>query len=248
VINLSTIDECYQRIYDRLCGVHPRIRCWHFQWLAVKDLYKDLRRVLRDVRGRILDVGCGEKPYVPWMINVDPSKVVGADIVPGRNVDVVVETGMHWGFGNNSFNAVLCTQVLEHAENPEETLSEIHRVLSPDGMLIATFPFLYGEHGAPRDYRRLSVHGAVRLLESRFEIMELSRQGGIGSTTGLLFLGWLNEVSGRSRVLRLLRPILILPRVVFTLAINIVGWFLDRLDRTGAYYSNVLVVARKHPE
>ena len=79
MIRLSMIDEIYGKAYDRLCGVHPRIRCWHFQWLAVKDLYKDLRRVLFGVRGRILDVGCGTKPYVTWMCNVDPSNVVGGD-------------------------------------------------------------------------------------------------------------------------------------------------------------------------
>lgn len=245
MISLSTIDEFYRRVYDRLCGVHPRLRCWHFQWLAVKDIYRDLRRVLPGIRGRVLDVGCGDKPYLSWMRNVDPSQVVGADVVPGPDVDVVVDAGSSWGFADGSFDAVLCTQVLEHVRNPVGMLMEIHRVLAPDGKFYATLPFLYGEHGAPQDYRRWSLHGVMILLEERFEILELSRQGGIGSTTGLLFLGWLDATASRSRLLRLVRPIFLPVRMVLSLTVNVAGWLWDRMDRTGVFYSNVLVVARK---
>lgn len=247
VISLSSIDEFYQWAYDRLCGVHPRIRSWHFQWLAVKDLYRDLRRVLPGIRGRVLDVGCGEKPYLSWMRNVDRSQVVGVDTVPGPHVDVVVEAGRPWGFTDGSFEAVLCTQMLEHVEDPEQVLSEIHRVLVPGGIVYATLPFLYGEHGAPRDYARWSFHGAARLFAARFEIVELTKQGGAGSTTGLLLLGWMDATTGRSRLLRLVRPVLLPVRMALSAAVNMAGLLWDRMDRTGAYYSNLLVVARKRP-
>lgn len=247
LISLSSIDASYRRAYDRLCGVPPHLRCWHFQWLAVKDLYRDLRRVLPDVQGRVLDVGCGEKPYLAWMRNVDPSRVVGIDRIPGPHVDMVVEPGGSWDIPDGSFDAVLCTQVLEHVEDPGMLLGEIHRVLAPGGTLYATLPFLYGEHGAPRDYRRWSLHGIRLLLENRFHIVEVSSQGGIGSTTGLLLLGWMDAAVARSRLLRLARPVFLPARIVFCLAVNAAGWFWDRMDRTGGFYSNVLVVARKQP-
>jgi len=39
-------------------------------------------------------------------------------------------------FKNNSFDLVICTEVLEHVVNPEKVLGEIKRVLTNDGIAI----------------------------------------------------------------------------------------------------------------
>ena len=52
------------------------------------------------------------------------------------------------------FDIVLMTEVLEHLQNPEVVLKEIHRVLRKEGKLIATMPFLYPIHSDPNDYQR----------------------------------------------------------------------------------------------
>jgi hypothetical protein len=57
----------YRATYDTLCGRHPWERHWHFQWLAATDLRRELRRTLPKLSGRVLDVGCGQKPYTVWM-------------------------------------------------------------------------------------------------------------------------------------------------------------------------------------
>lgn len=241
------IDAAASRIYDAVCGTHPNVRCWHFQWLAVRALHHDLRRILPGVRGRILDVGCGKKPYAGWFPHGKRSRIVGIDVSPGPGVDVVVGNTGSFPFRDGSFDAVLCTQMLEHVEDPESTLGEIHRVLTSSGLLVASVPFIYQEHGSPRDYRRFSRYEAVRMLSGRFKVVEANRQGGIGSTVIMLLLAWIHGVWESRLLLRVLKLSLLPVWLVAVLAANVLGVLLDSLDRTDAFYSNVMVVARKRP-
>lgn len=68
------LGRIYDSTYAALSGRHPNLLPWHFQWLAGRYLYRDVRRSLAEVRGRLLDVGCEAKPYSRW---VDTSAVVG---------------------------------------------------------------------------------------------------------------------------------------------------------------------------
>src|ERR1700752_1257521 len=43
-------------------------------------------------------------------------------------------------FDSESFDIVVSNQVIEHVENLELTLSELHRVLKPGGVLLSVFP------------------------------------------------------------------------------------------------------------
>jgi SAM-dependent methyltransferase len=50
-------------------------------------------------------------------------------------------------FAENSFDAALCLQVLEHVADPFRAARELHRVLRPVGKLLLTVPFLAQYHG-----------------------------------------------------------------------------------------------------
>ena len=86
----SALGLFYQKVYERICGRHPYQRPWLFQWLAVYYLHRDIQRALHKyVRGiRILDVGCGDKPYRTWIKS--EIEYVGLDIKESPNVDIVV--------------------------------------------------------------------------------------------------------------------------------------------------------------
>jgi SAM-dependent methyltransferase len=241
------IDATASWVYDAVCGTHPNIRCWHFQWLAVRALYGDLRRVLSQVRGLTLDLGCGGKPYASWLPQGEGNRVVGIDVSPGHGVDVVVGEADGFPFPDGAFDAVLCTQVLEHVTDLDGTLGEIHRVLAPSGLLVVSVPFIYQEHGAPRDFRRFSRHEAVRLLSERYEIVEAVGQGGLGSTVCMLILAWLHTTWERRSALRILKLPLLPAWLAAAMAVNGLGLLLNVLDGTDAFYSNVMVVARKRP-
>lgn len=48
-----------------------------------------------------------------------------------------------------SFDAILCTEVLEHVHDPLKALDEFARLLKPNGKLILTVPFASLVHMAP---------------------------------------------------------------------------------------------------
>ena len=240
---MGTIGVAADRAYATLCGSHPYLRPWHFQWLPTKDLYADLRRVLPGLEGRVLDVGCGDKPYERWFAKA--RGYVGVDVSPGARVDHVIERAVPWPFPDESFDVVLCTQVLEHVSDLAHVLHELDRVLRPGGTLVVTVPFAYNEHGVPHDYRRFTAWEVRRMFGERFEVLELKRQGGVGSTVGALCLNWVESAAARHRGLRLAKTLLLPAWIPVCALVNLAGALLDALDRTDAYYGNVLLQARK---
>jgi SAM-dependent methyltransferase len=232
----------YRRIYEGICGRHPYVRPWHFQWLDTFYLYADLRNVLSEISGRILDAGCGDKPYREWFGTV--TEYVGLDVLPGPQVDIVVASDGCWPLPDRYFDALLSSQVLEHVEHLELTLSEMNRVLRPGGTMVLSFPFLYNEHGIPFDFQRFTAYRARQLLPG-YEVVRLERQGGIGSTLVLLWLNWVEQSLNASFPTRICKALLLPIWVPVSLVLNLLGLLFDCLDRTGAYYSNLMVVLRK---
>jgi len=238
----SRLGRTYRITYDKLCGRHPNLRPWHFQWLDAYYLYRSLKRLLPTFGGRVLDAGCGSRPYQEWFGSV--TEYVGLDVSPGRAVDLVVASNEHWPLPNEQFDVILSSQVLEHVEHLDITLYEMSRVLKRGGVAILTFPFLYNEHGAPWDYRRFTAYQAEQLFPD-FEVLYLEKQGGIGSTVVILLLNWVEMSMGLHRATRILKAGLLPGWLAFSVVMNVVGLLIDRIDRTGAFYNNLLVVVKK---
>ncbi len=97
--------------------------------------------------GRLLDVGCGWGEYPSIMAQLG-WEVVGVEIseqavMYGREkygLDIRCGALKYQQFPDQSFDVVTLWDVLEHLANPSETLSEVHRVLRPDGWLMMTVP------------------------------------------------------------------------------------------------------------
>jgi SAM-dependent methyltransferase len=129
------------------------------------------------VHGRLLDLGCGNQPYLPWY---EPlvKEVVAVDAAPLPGVVVADLTGP-LPFENDSFDTVLCTQVLEHVPDAELAMAEIARVLRPGGHALLTVPFLYPTHEMPYDFWRYTHLGLESLVTRHgLAATELSAQGG----------------------------------------------------------------------
>ncbi|MBU1203303.1 class I SAM-dependent methyltransferase [Patescibacteria group bacterium] len=71
-------------------------------------------------------------------------------------------------FVDNTFDAVVCNAVLEHVENPQKAISELHRVLKPGGLIWVEVPFNQPYHGSPNDFWRVTLAG-IRIWLSDFE-------------------------------------------------------------------------------
>lgn len=100
-------------------------------------------------------------PFFPYM------KYIGSDISPGPGVDIILN--LHEiDLPSESVGTVILCDTIEHVEYPRKALSEIYRILKPDGILIITSVMLYNIHAAPNDYWRFTPEGFKSLL-SEFE-------------------------------------------------------------------------------
>jgi SAM-dependent methyltransferase len=97
------------------------------------------------------------------------------------NADVRADFGSPLPFRDAAFDAVICTEVMEHVPDAAVLLAEIYRVLRPGGRMLCTVPFVFHFHADPADFRRLSPPGLARALEAQGFIVEfLSGLGGKG--------------------------------------------------------------------
>lgn len=80
---------------------------------------------------------------------------------------------------DNSFDAAMCIEVLEHLPNPLAALRELSRIVRPGGYLILTAPFCSLTHFSPYHFATGFNHYwyEKHLPEYHFEIIELVANG-----------------------------------------------------------------------
>jgi SAM-dependent methyltransferase len=104
-------------------------------------------RLIRLLKGRLLDIGCG----IGDMLAFRPNSV-GVDVNP-YNVDFCKNLGYEacimtvdkLPFEDSSYDSILLDNVLEHISDPIPLLKEIQRVIRPDGFLLVGVPGLRGQ-------------------------------------------------------------------------------------------------------
>ncbi len=102
----------------------------------------------------ILDAGCGSQRYKDYCSHLryfsqdfgkyktDQKIMIGAkrkSLYQYGKLDYISDI---WNIPEkkNSFDVILCTEVLEHIPYPNETIKEFYRILKPNGKLILTAP------------------------------------------------------------------------------------------------------------
>jgi SAM-dependent methyltransferase len=204
----------------------------HPHFLVYRGLFLDLEQAAAHASGRLLDIGCGNKPYEKMFAGrID--EYVGCDVVQSsdRRVDVICPA-TKVPLEDASFNTVLCTQVLEHVADPRALLRETFRLLKSGGNLILSAPMYWPLHEEPHDFFRFTGHGLRYLLEEAgFCVKRVACNGGKWALCGQVLLHSIENS-------RLAHPLVIR-------AINKMFAYLD--DRHKSYTStiNYVVVARK---
>ncbi|HEY5984208.1 MAG TPA: class I SAM-dependent methyltransferase [Anaerolineales bacterium] len=200
-----------------------------------------LRAARQHLRGRLLDIGCGEKPYgkmlAPLVVNH-----IGVDH-PGtlhthQNIDTY-GTAYALPVASNSFDSAISTAVLEHLEEPEAALRECFRVLKPGSTAIYTVPFIWHIHEEPRDFYRFSEYGLRYLIRKiGFEEVSIRALSGFWVTFGQLLVYNLYRLNrGPIRWFHLLDPV--------GLLMQLVAYLLDLIDRSERWTWMYIAVARK---
>ena len=143
--------------------------------MSRRNLYKFLFESLVEMKSienlRVLNIGAGG-PVQGIIESSLYNKVTSIDVDPVRKPDIVMDV-TNLEFNDNSFDLVIMMEVLEHVKEPKKALSEIYRVLSHNGKLIMSTPFILGIHDEPYDYYRFTKYGLEYLLSDfKIEIQE----------------------------------------------------------------------------
>jgi SAM-dependent methyltransferase len=201
----------------------------------VNEFVKEVARELPP-GSSILDAGAGECNYQRYFqghnyISVDLG--VGDENWDYDKLDHVAPLDQ-LPLTDNSLDAILCTQVLEHLERPRESAKEFFRVLRPGGKIYLTAPMSHVEHQTPYDFFRYTSYGLRSILsEAGFEVIVIKPFGG-------MFTRWAYEIPRALGVLPSLRKrgrvstkgLIALPlKILSHVTIRGAQWLLLRLER-----------------
>jgi ubiquinone/menaquinone biosynthesis C-methylase UbiE len=165
-------------------GEHP------YNWLAHRQLDTALSRAAREhAHGRLVDIGCGQKPYRSLFAEF-VTEHVGVDHPDSPHVpDAVDVQASAYAIPepDASFDTALMSEVLEHLERPLDALREAHRLLRQDAKIIVTTPLVWVLHEEPRDFYRYTPHALEHLLrEAGFSEIRVDPISGQWGTLALM--------------------------------------------------------------
>ena len=158
-----------------------------------------------DMRGSVLDVG-GKREnkrgsFTPPEKSARNWWYVNLDLTTNPNIFADVAT---LPLKSESLDVTICTEVLEHLENPAACASEIYRILRKDGIGFFSVPFMYPVHADPYDYQRFTADGLRHLLSSFSSVTIYSMGGYLGTLAMLMEIG-LPGISGMQISRKVLR-------------------------------------------
>lgn len=148
--------------------------------LQILTIYSDIKNELPTFKGKVLDIGCGQSPY-RYLLNASATEYKGIDVVEASsfdyvNNDITLFDGEIIPFEDNTFDAIICTEVLEHVYNYQTLVDEMYRVSKPNARAIITIPFSARYHYIPYDFFRYTP-SALEKIFSKFSKMEITPRG-----------------------------------------------------------------------
>jgi SAM-dependent methyltransferase len=188
-----------------------------YNWLAYYINNKSFSQITNLIRGIVLDVGCGEKPFKVEIERLSDA-YFGVDWPSTSHdtneINVFANISEGFPFKDESVDTILSFQTMEHLPEPTVFLEESFRVLRKGGKIILTTPFMWGIHEAPHDYYRYTEYGLRYLLaKTRYHSIHVVPNTGYWTMAGLRLNYHLNRHSGR-----LAKPI-----------VNLIFWLVQKM-------------------
>lgn len=201
-------------------------------YLVYKFLFRDLEYAISKYAiGDVLDIGCGNKPYVSLFKNTNSYK--GCDIVQSsqNQVDVLCEA-THIPLDDQMFDTVFSTQTIEHVFDHNKLIKESNRLLKSQGYLILSGPMYWPHHEEPYDFFRFTKYGFTQLLESHnYNIVEVIPNGGKWALFGIVFFQTFPKIICNLKIIKW--------------TINTLFYYLDNKYPDYTNTTNFVVVAQK---
>ena len=206
-----------------------------------KGLYEFLEcRFSAIPRGaRVLSVGAGGKvnERLDAHARSRDFQVTSFDIDQARGPDVTGDICTH-DLGEEQFDVVVISEVLEHVHSPHLAIANLHRMLVPGGDLILTTPFILPIHERPYDYYRYTRFGLEFLLRE-FRNVNVRERNSYFEAIDVLWMRLL-QVDGRvpRAVIAVVLPFVWLAKRPLT-------WLFGNLVATDAMTTGYVVTAVK---
>ena len=152
--------------------------------------YQELAKLT--LNGQVLDLG-GSKISKYHSLFKGEHKILVGNIDENYGMDFYLDVEKKFEITNNSFEAVLAINLLEHVYNYQNVLWESYRILKNNGLLIVVVPYLLNIHNCPSDYFRYTRAGLQNILrEAGFKNIEIKELGtGVFSVIYQLSIGFL---------------------------------------------------------
>jgi SAM-dependent methyltransferase len=231
-------------------------------WLISRHLVRSIRHASATyARGLLLDVGCGGRPHES-IFRPYVDRYIGVD-TPASTLSRfdVAAVASHLPFPDQTFDTILCTEVLEHLSDPAICIQEMARVLRQGGHLILTTPQIWHLHEEPYDFFRFTRYGLTHLCSGAgLEVVEIRSHGGPWATIGIVSIIHLGSCAQVLCQRLANRPRANRDRAAST-SNDWQGWFwpfrlpicvfnllfavLDRIPHPGIFTMDNMVVARK---
>jgi SAM-dependent methyltransferase len=206
----------------------------------IKDLQWDsLLKASRFAHGKLLDIGCGKMPYKSIFLP-KVTKYIGID--KNSCVSDIKADFLSAKIPHNSYNTILCTQVLEHTYDPNKFLEKIHNTLKKRGILILTVPFMGSLHEVPNDYYRYTEYALKYMLKrAKYKLIYIHGQGNWISALGQEYIFYLESTFNRY-LLKYPKCIL---QVVVQLLVRALSRLPSRFTKPERCPINYIVLAQK---
>jgi len=195
----------YGNTFESARRLKPRL--WDVDYCLLRglaDTVKDFadKYVMPDMK--IVDFGCGAKPYrTLFPVSVE---YIGVDACPSPHVDIVIEPGRSIPVPAATADCIISTQVVYLIPDYKPYLRECRRLLRDDGYLLITSHGTWTYHPASGgDYYRFTQDGMRHILnEAGFEIEHIFPIVGTLGTglhlRQLIFNAWLRKIPGGGRL------------------------------------------------
>lgn len=188
----------FKKILEEETKVYWPVYSEEYAWWKMKNtvlkLVKEELEKSKKSHFEILDIGCGKgtdvfmmnallKAFSPRFTAIDISSVsiefanMLKEMRGDHNCFFNVGNAEKLEFGDDSFDVILCSELLEHLHEPEKCLAEIYRVLKPKGMAVITTP-------NPRNMAKHFIAG--KSMQKIYEEQKwcFQRHGNLASETG----------------------------------------------------------------
>lgn len=213
-------------------------------YFSRKGLYHGIWSNKDFMKGKLLDFGCGSKPYRSLM---DVEEYIGLDIKDSGHNHENDSIDIYYGgeiipFPENYFDSVFSSQVFEHVPEPTCLLKEVNRVMKHGSYFLITVPFVWDEHEIPYDFNRWTSFGIKELFtQNNFKIINMAKSTNYVETIIQLWSAYIYQhIFPKMNILKLILTIL------FIAPISLIGLFLSKIlpQSDILYCDNILVVKK----